>query len=453
MADRLARQPFDGHHQLINRILLIDIMHKYKNLIIVFLLLLIGGLIAATAYRTYSNYSVPKQGEFDWENRGLSDFHNGSYFAPMAFRDGVSPYSSEVVEKYPMAREAPTFSPSVFILHLPFTFFALHTADVLFFAYNTFLLALLAWLSIKMSRQKFQWIPVLSIFGLLLVSRPGHITLFTGYFTLELVIGCLLAFHYAKSKPVVSGLGMLLASAKPTYVLPLIFLMLCRRNFKAVALGILFCTIAGLAGLGWLASHTSVAELIDGIRNSQEAFHADESELPVNTWTRVDLVGMVAKVAKWAPENKFYLASMFVLMLIPGWAMFKHSKHETNSGASGLTAFIGLVTILITIYHHSYDCLLVVVPWVAVTFYAQTNLVELGKRSRWAIAFLAAVPAGNYLSTHSAMNVLKLDPQGTVWLLITLINGVCLFLVLVILISAAFCWKPKADQVDLNDAR
>ena len=53
-------------------------------------------LIGLTALRTYWNYSVAA-GQFDWENRGLSDFHNGTYYPTLAIRNGDTPYVPGVV--------------------------------------------------------------------------------------------------------------------------------------------------------------------------------------------------------------------------------------------------------------------------------------------------------------------------------------------------------------------
>ena len=65
-------------------------------------------LIGLTALRTYWNYSVAA-GQFDWENRGLSDFHNGTYYPTLAIRNGDTPYVADVVTKYPMISWVPLF--------------------------------------------------------------------------------------------------------------------------------------------------------------------------------------------------------------------------------------------------------------------------------------------------------------------------------------------------------
>ena len=151
-------------------------------------------LILATGYRIQTHYSNPST-HFDWENRGFSDFHNGTYFPTRAFVDGRSPYSAKVASEYQMARQTPPYSPIVFLIHTPFAFFSLEVSRVLYFLYSVTLMGFLSWCCLWMAKQKFRWFDWLAILILLLISRPGHITLFTGYFTTEIVLGCLFAVH------------------------------------------------------------------------------------------------------------------------------------------------------------------------------------------------------------------------------------------------------------------
>ena len=349
------------------------------------------------------------------------------------------------MEEYPVSSPMRPCPPVTFMLHLPFTFFDLHTADVLFFIYNTFLLLGLAAFAIKIHQREkapekapFPWTIWLLVSCLLLVSRPGHISLFTGYFTVELVLGTLIALHFASSRPWLSAMGMLIASSKPTFILPLMLLMLARRNFRAVMLGLVLCTVAGIAGLGWLATASDIGDVIHGISEGMEEFHDDETEYPVNTWTRVDLVGMFAKMIDWIPTNTHYLIGMFLLMIPSCIGIQRIAKSENDTGAGGLSAAIALLTILLAIYHHSYDCMLALVPLVGVAFFADDALPSMSRQSKWFLACLLAVPFVNYLSTQSARNLLKLEQTDFVWQAFTLINGISLLAALVLLLFACF---------------
>ncbi|MFK7765833.1 MAG: glycosyltransferase family 87 protein [Mariniblastus sp.] len=392
---------------------------------------------AFAGVRAYRRYAVP-DGVFKFENSGLSDFHNGGYFPAMAFRDGVNPYSPEACEAYTLTRSSPTYSPVVFMLHLPFTYLRLEIADVVYFAWNWLLIGLLAYFSLTMSKSEFSWGAWVWIFALFVFSRCGHITLFTGYFTAQLVIGTVVAIHFAKTRPVLAGLGMMLASGKPTYIIPLILLMTCRKNYKAVAIGISFCALAAAVGIGWLVSHSSLGEVIDGVKAGQLAFDDDPTEFPVNTWTRLDAVGVVSKVMAWKPDNKVYLAMMCVLLVVPGIAIFRTAGLESNSGATGLTGMIVCLALLVTIYHHSYDSMLIAIAWVGATFFSNRVCPELRRIEHLSLSVLLGIPALNYVATMRFRDAVGVDNQSLVWNVVTSVNGVCLLLALSVVVNAAF---------------
>ena len=394
-------------------------------------------LIALTGVRVYSNYSQPSS-EFDWSARGHSDFHNGTYFPSIAFRNGDNPYSSDVMEKYPLASPSRPCPPITFMTHLPISFLDLPAADIVFFAYNTSLLLFLAYFGVVVSRGSFHLVSWLAVSCVLLVSRPGHITLFTGYTTLELVLGTLVALHFAKKRPWLSAIGMLIASGKPTYALPLILLMLGRKNYRATILGVVLCIVFGVGGLAWLATDHGFEGVVSGIKEGQAEFHADESEFPVNTWTRVDLLGMFAKAIDWIPDDRAYLVGMLALLVMPCLAIHQITDRETDTGATSLTGCIAMVTILIVIYHHSYDCLLIVVPWIGLTFFQSKVLPEMTMRWKTVLALLLTVPLLNYASTLSFRDKFGFDQHQSLWQLITMINGICLAAVLLILLAQAF---------------
>ena len=108
--------------------------------------------VSTTAYRIHSEYAPPPtDNEFNWENRGHSDFHNGSYFPALCYMQGDCPYSSDDASNYLMPRAAATYSPIVFVLHVPFAILPLELADVAFFVCNVAMLMLIAYFSIQMS--------------------------------------------------------------------------------------------------------------------------------------------------------------------------------------------------------------------------------------------------------------------------------------------------------------
>ena len=396
---------------------------------------LLALLLSATAWRIYKDYA-PASGEFDWSRRGYSDFHNGTYLPTRAFVDGHSPYSSEVASDYRMARAAPPFSPIVFLIHIPFALLPLKIASVAFYVYSAVLVASLAWCSLKMSRQRFRRFDFLAFTNLLLISRPGHMTLYTGYFTLEIVLGCIVAIHFAKTRPAISGWGILLASIKPNFFIPLALLLAFRGNYRAVLWGSLLCVLGASVGFGWLGYHNGLLEVFESVRSGQESLHVDPTEMPVNTWTRVDLVGMCAKVLQLNPTGIVYLAAMLLIVSAVGLCLRSIADRESNSGASGPSALIIALTILVCVYHHSYECLLFAVPVLGLLFFGRQTMPEIPSKTRLLVGVLLSVTAVNYVSTLSVRGYFGLEPLGFGWQTVTLINGLCIVSALVLLLAS-----------------
>jgi len=405
-------------------------------------LFLLLGVVFAFG-RAYTNYSVPKA-EFDWSARGLSDFHS-MYTYATAFRRGLSPYESHETEDLVTSRPSAPFSPLIFFIMWPLSMFPMPVADVLLCMAN---LAMIGWIA----RQVFTYAGVqvdrgwwLAVFGFLVFSRAGHITLYTGYMTPLLVIGTLMAFQYGEKKPWLSGIGILLASTKPTYVVPLLIILGFRRNYKAAAIGLVLSGAAVFAGLTWLAADSSYSHVLSTIQHGQDAFRDDVSEFPINTWTRIDLVGMFAKIIDWNPDKNVYLAAMVVLLIPPGLVIRKIALDERNSSATGLSAFIGVLALLVGIYHHAYDCLLFSVPWLALVLFGRQTLSQVPRSQRVAIGTLLLVPTINYASTLAFRNLMKLDQYSFVWQSITMINGVCITLSLLMLMYAG--WRADGRKL------
>jgi len=395
-------------------------------------------LVLATAFvglRAYRNYAEPAR-EFDWDNCGMSDFYTLYYYSK-AFSDGVNPYSTDVMERpeYVVPRSAAPFSPFAFLPYLPLTKLPLKTASLIFFVATWLMFGALAWCCVRMSRIRFDWVLWVWVFGLLVFSRPGHVTLFTGYFTVQLALGIAVALHYSKTNPWLAGVGFLFASVKPTYAIPFTILMLARRDFKAVVIGVGLTSVLALGCFAWLASHSDFASVIEGIRSGQQAFHDDPTEEPINTWTRIDAAGMVAKVMHRVPGTAEYLGVMMVLLTIPCavlWRLTGRENGDCEQGAAGLSALIVVLALLVTIYHHSYDCLIVVVSLVALLLNSKRLFPDWSRLVAIVVGILLLVPLLNYVSTRSARNAMGFEQADWIWQLITMGNGIGLAIALLI---------------------
>ena len=212
--------------------------------------------IGLTAMRTIRQYQTP--GPFDPSAQGMCDFHNGIYFPTQALLAGISPYGQQYADEYPVARQIPFFSPGILVLHAPLTFLPLRVAEVIYFLFSAAIILAIAWLCASSAGVAGRWHWILAIATGIIFSRGGHITLFNGYFTLELVLATFVAIRYAKQRPTLAALALMVVSAKPTYILPLGFLLLARRNLRALIIGAILSLLAAGLPMLWLSHQEGI---------------------------------------------------------------------------------------------------------------------------------------------------------------------------------------------------
>ncbi len=362
----------------------------------------------ATAYRSVSKYHEPKIGEFDRSTQGLFDFHNGIYFPAVGLTAGYDPYGPQFAADFPVTRQIPPYSPLALVVHWPLGWMPLRLAEIVYYFITLgFLISIgvLAVNALPNIKERATW-TLLAVL-LVLASRSGHTTLFTAYFTGELVLGSLLAVRFAESRPVISGLGLALASIKPNFGIPLILLMGARGNWRATVLGVIFSVIGALLGVAILLQHVDLDTLISDVKSSDSAHVTDDYELPVNTWTRVDTLAVFAKWTRTNPAVPVALGVMLVLLILPCVALARLRKLGDKTGDQSYSGVLILATGMAALYHHAYDAMLLIPA-------AFSLVLDLEWRkwfSRTACFSLAAglmfVP-WNYLSSEVVLNRLKL---------------------------------------------
>ncbi|WP_372894342.1 glycosyltransferase 87 family protein [Stieleria sp.] len=408
------------------------------------LLFAIGVTFAAV--RTVTRYQTP--GSTNPATQGMCDFHNGLYFPATALLAGKSPYGQQYADEYPVSRQIPFFSPVILVLHAPLTFLPLPVADVLFFALSVVLVIVLATLCVNAagvgSRTggaagaggRLTWIA--SISAAIMFSRSGHISLYNGYFTIELALATIAAIHFAKDRPVVAAVALTLVSAKPTFILPLGFLMLARGNYKALALGATISLLGAGLPMTYLAYHEGIRatgsidmaagfdKIVDDIGSAQQVHMQTQDESPVDSWTRLDAL---ATVCKWTGSDPGQFVHLAVMMLILAWPMlilFYRSRRGLDDGVAGGTGCLMLVTLLTSLYHQSYDAMIVVAPTVGLLLACTDFWRSVSPSTRGVLGALMVFPAFNYLSTRSFLTRLDLGEVG--FGVITSLSGVALMI-------------------------
>ena len=365
-------------------------------------------VVTATAYRSITQYHIATNGKVDRANQGLFDFHNGIYYPALGLTAGYDPYGPQFAAEFPVTRQIPPYSPLALVLHWPLGWMPLRWAEITYYLITLgFLVAIgiLAVNALPNVKERTTWM-LLAVL-VVLASRSGHTTLFTAYFTGELVVGSLLALRYAESRPVMSGLGIALASIKPNFGIPLILLMGARGNWRAVLLGVAFSVIGALLGVAVLLQHVDLATLISDVKSSDTAHVTDDYELPVNTWTRVDILAVVAKWTRTNPGAPVALAVMMLLLIVPCVALARLRKLGDKSGDQSYSGVLMLAVGTAALYHHAYDAMLLIPSAFSLVLDSQWRKCFSVPACFGLAAGLLFVP-WNYFSSEVVLNRVKL---------------------------------------------
>lgn len=419
--------------------------------------------LVLTARRIVNNYQLP--GPFDQHHLGFCDFHNGVYFPSLAWLHGDNPYSSQYAQSYPVMRQVPLFSPLVFASHAPLALLPLHVAEAIYFC----IMVALLWGYARLIANDLDRAKLILRFGnwvfpttallmwIAVMSRPGHATLYSGYFTIELVLATLLTFAHSLRSPYWAGLALAYTSIKPTYAIPLGLILLAMQRFKTVVVGTLLAVLLGLAPLvltivaepqgSWMEeSHNVVQSMLQ----SQD-FHRDQNwEKPEVSWTRLDLLGLVAKWTRSQPNDWTHLLVMVAIWLPIAPVLWRGSNSSADTWdakqLTGLVTSLAIVTSLVCLYKHAYDGLLLLAP-IAGILWQSGDWPKVAWGYRLSLIGLLGLPLVNYLSTH----VVLFHPrwQGlfeNAWAtdIVTSLNAASLFAAMLLL--AWIIWRMPGDK-------
>lgn len=404
--------------------------------------------VAATGFRTVKRYQTP--GPFDHANQGMCDYHNGLYFPARSVLKGVSPYGQEYADTNPVARQIPFFSPSILMFHVPIVLLPLHVGEVVFFLLSTLLIVAIGWLLSSAIGEPGRWDFAVGIATVLVFSRGGHITLYDGYFTFELVLATFLAIHWGSRRPWLAAACLAVVAAKPTYILPLGFLLLVRGNVKAIAIGAVLSIVTAAVPMLWMAWNEGGGNIGEGmsilqedIATTQEIHRAQADESPVHSWTRIDALAIVAKWTRNDPKEATHLVVMAGILIPALLILDRRRRLGLDDGLTGVTGAIILTTMIVSIYHQSYDALLLAAPLAGL---AARRLPAWHHRPVWlqlTIATLILLPLYSYFSTRMVLGKLGIDHMDA--RVFTSVNGVCLVILFLIFLKLGAVRKHPAE--------
>lgn len=399
---------------------------RSRALVVLWVLVAVAGIVSSAA-RVYAYYQTP--GPFDPALQGFCDFHNGVYFPSLAYARRISPYSQSYADAYPVSRQVPPYSPLIIALHVPFALMPLKIAEVCYFFFMVICLIAIAWVLVRDTTDlptPAVWACVWPVVAVIVWSRPGHVTLFNGYFTFELVLGTFIALSASKSRPWLAAIGIAVASGKPTYFLPLIALMAARGDYAAIIRGSILATVGGLISMLWITGFSPIAvtQIIHDVLGGQAVHMKDPLESPVTSWVRIDIAAVMAKVINRDVNELFQIGCMILLLAVPSVVLWRNRQRFQYGGVTDLSGSMIVITSVVAIYHNAYDAILLMAPLVGWA----GGRWDWAQQNRWldlAIVMLLLVPIFNPFSTLAFLQPFEVNPF--VYQIVTSSNAVAIF--------------------------
>jgi hypothetical protein len=380
-------------------------------------------VVALFGHRAIERLNVP--GTPDTTHWAMQDFRDAVYWPVVAFLEGINPYDTPRYRAaYPVGAEFPWYSPSTLLVHLPFGLLSFRAAEGAYFTLCVVLVLVLAFLVLRICGIEARAGRLFALATMIQLSRPGYSNLLAGQVTLQVALGCLVALHWAKSRPWVAGLGLALASLKPTYGVPLALLMLCRRDFRAVAVGTAVGGIGAMIAAAVLVVESGgPAEFFQALARSYASFQADPAASPLTGTMRWDALATTARIIGWNPGPAAAIAVFFAVCAVCGLAVARCSRAGRSCRGDDLSSTIASLAILVSVYHMAYDALLLALPLVTVAAGSREPWRGLRTSARLAIFAAMSIPCVNYLATYEVLQRMHAEQGQTLWIAVTAVNG------------------------------
>ncbi len=386
--------------------------------------------VGLLSHRAIDRREIP--GRPSGERWTMTDFRDTIYYPVVAVLAGRNPYAASFADDYPVQRPLPPYGPLVILVHFPLGLLPVRAAEVVYYLLTLALTLAVAALGLRACDVACDASSVLALATLMLLSRPGHQNLLLGQCTLEVVLGCYLALVYGRRRPWLAVLGVALATMKPQFAAPLALLLLARGEFRTTVGGLAAAGVLSIATLVAVGGRAALASWPEAIARSSRTV-TDPSLL----WLRID-AGFFARYTLGLPAASDVAVAAALLLL--GIAAFRRATAATSGTVPhGLDASLACVTILVAVYHVSYDALLLTLPLIALAAQRPEWVWRRHPRLRSLLFALLLVPAVNYVATSGVVQ--KLETYGVPWRLVTGINGAALIAAL--LLSAALARSPE----------
>jgi hypothetical protein len=164
---------------------------------------------------------------------------------------------------------------------------------------------------------------------------------------------------------------------------------------------------------------------------------------PSQSFSRIDVLSLGARLYRLTPQKQSeFIVSLVGVGLSCAVLWWHDRRHRTLAGLDPPAVF-ALLAMLLSIYHHAYDAMLVIPLLLAGWFGRVGGWSRWGPRQRAIWCALVAVPLVNYVSTNSVIEAWQID--GAAWVAVTCLNGAALLI--------AAVWLGAALVVEHGELR
>jgi Glycosyltransferase family 87 len=407
-------------------------------------LLAVAAFLAVTGlltWREVTHLNIP--GRPDDAHWGMQDFRDAVYYPVVALLDGANPYDiHHQRETYPVGIKFPPYSPVTLALHLPLGLLPFEAAEAAYFLLTLVLVLVVARVSLEASGVEPRAERVFALATLVLLTRPGHQNLLVGQVTLEVVLGTYLALRWAFARPWLAGLGVAVATLKPTYGGPLVLLLLARGAFRATAIGVAIGGIVS-AVVALVLAHAAggLVPLLGSLLENLNDPATVPGFRPAESLWRIDTLALVARPLGRSPRA---LVSGVIGLGVLALAGLAIARLPDDARGRHLFAALACLGILTCTYHQSYDLLLLTMP---ITMLATGMPLGTSRRAiRGLLLALLALPCANYVVTQTTLD--RFAVSHPTWVALASINGASLAVALALYMALAWRSLTARDAVD-----
>lgn len=317
-----------------------------------------AGVAAWLTHSTWENITPSRQ-----DVGFQTDFRDAVYYPVVAFTDGANPYDPvRYYRSYPVGQEFPLYSPVHLVAHLPLAALSLDDARAVYFGLNLVLVLVLAGVALRLAGYDVGLDGVLALGALLLLSAPGRVDLRNGEPTLLIVLACYLALASRAAQSGRAALGVAFALAKPTFGIPLALVLVARRRFRAVLVGVGAAVAISLVASFELASAAGgVGRLVDSLRDDLDVT-SRSVQSRIGSPLRLDAANVLARATGLRPSESAATTLGVVLLAIGVWAAWLLHTRSPGGDRSELAVTLAALVILVPIFRVGYDLLLLTWP-------------------------------------------------------------------------------------------